>query len=350
MRGSYFKPIPVTGVDGKVFATKDGDFVGYLNDGSFMSLYERQYDRTVAACKKLWKAMGKRKHGEFHAGFSSLSDLISEATVGAKRREFMMTKTGATGVVGVTNTLWYAAGQPTAGATAASVPGGTAHTDADTGAFAFTNPTGGDTQHFVSSFMCASVGAQTLLMYDRIFAAEINYNSAAAQAVTGVPTRYQSTTAGAADSAENNFLFFEIRVVLAATAHNFTPCTYTDQSGNAGATLPSLTGNSSGIANRLDHPAQQFFAPLASGDSGVKALTQVQLSAAVATGNGAAVIGHPLVFMPLPLANLFTMRDGVSSGFNLSRVFDDACIAFLELNKSATTATTYTGSFLTVAG
>jgi hypothetical protein len=350
MRGSYFAPIHVGNCPGDVWVTNSGDFIGRLDGGGFMSLLEYQYDKTKLFIKRAVKRVGKVQHGKMNAGFASLSDLINEATVGAKRREFSMLKTGATGVVGVTSTLWYAGGQPTTGATAASVPGGTVHTDVDTGAFLFTNPTGGDTQHFVTAFLVASVGAQSLLMYDRLFAAEFNYNSTAAQAVTGVPTRYQNTTANTDDSAENNFLMFEIRVALAATAHNFTPCTYTDQSGNAGATLPSLTGNSSGIASRLDHPAQQFFAPLATGDNGIKALTNVQLSAAVATGNGAAVIGHPLVFIPLPLANLFTMRDGVSGGFNLARIYDDACITFLELTKSATTATTYTGNFLTVAG
>ena len=57
----------------------------------------------------------------------------------------------------------------------------------------------------------------------------------------------------------------ECRTALAATAHNWTVCTYTDQDGNTGATLPSVTGNSGNIINRLDQPAGTWFCPLASG-------------------------------------------------------------------------------------
>jgi hypothetical protein len=176
-------------------------------------------------------------------------------------------------------------------------------------------------------------------------------NSTATESVTGVPTRYQSTTGGAADSAEGNFLFVEVGgTALAATAHNWTTCLYTDQSGNTGATLPSLTGNSAAIVRRLDHPTSQWFAPLATGDTGIQQLDQMQCSAAVATGVVNFVIGHPLAWLPCPVVNMVCISDGLNSAFNLARIFDDAALAFLEVSKPATTATTYTGSFTTVAG
>jgi hypothetical protein len=350
MRNWYGKAIPVANVPGKVWAQPGGDFTGYLDGGGFMSLLEKQVDRTNQFARQFWRKAGRVRHGQMNAGFASLSDLISEATTGAKRREFTFAKTGATGVTNVTNSLWYAAGQPTVGATPSNAPGGDAPTDATTGGFLFSNPTGGDTQHFLTGYISSSVAAQTLLLYDRIFQVNKTMNSTATESVTGVPTRYLSATSGAADSAENNFLFVEVQTALAATAHNWTTCTYTDQSNNTGATLPSLIGNSAAIANRLDHPVGQWFAPLATGDTGIRNLTQMQCSAAVATGAISFVIGHPLVFMPVPVANLLTLQDGLSSGFTLARVFDDACLSFLELTKSASTATTYAGYFLTVAG
>jgi len=174
-------------------------------------------------------------------------------------------------------------------------------------------------------------------------------SSTATEAVTGVPSRYQNTTGGAVDSAEGNFLFVECGAALGATAHNWTTCLYTDQGGTTGVTLPSLTGNSSCIVNRLDHPTGQWFAPLASGDTGIKALTQMQCSASV-TGTINFVIGHPIAFFPCPIANLIWVYDGINSAFNLTRIFDDACLAFLEITKPATGATTYTGTFDTVSG
>jgi hypothetical protein len=312
MRDFYWH-IPIGNVPGKVYAYK-GDFFGAIRGGSF----------------------------------ANLSDLIASATQGG-RREFPFQKIGTTGVAAGTNSLWRVGNQPVAGAAAAAAPGGTAPTDSTTGAFNFDNPASGDTQHLVSGFPLASVAGNTLLLYDRLFAVSKTMNSTATEAVTGTPSRNQSTTQGQENSAEGNFLFVEVGTALASTAHNWTTCLYTDEAGNA-STLPSLTGNSGAIVNRLDHPTSQWFAPLASGDRGIRTLTQMQCSAAVATGAVDFVIGHPLAWMPCPVANLVCVFDGINSAFNLARVFDDACLAFLEVSKPSTSATTYNGSFTTVRG
>lgn len=352
MKDWHGGPIAIKGVPGAVFAAKGGDFVGPIEGGGFANLYDYA-ERRVKAAARAARSRDERLRRENvqrnHAGFSSLSDLIAEASAG-KAREFNFYKSGTTGVVAATSSLWRVGAHPAAGAAAAAAPGGTVPTSASAGAFAFSNPTGGDTQHFVMSEVFGTVSGNTLLLYDRIFAVAVNMNSTGTQSVTGVPTRYQSTTATDPDYAGSNFLFFECGSALAATAHNWTTCLYTDQSGNTGATLPSLTGNSACIVNRLDHPTGQWFAPLASGDSGILALTQVQLSAAVASGTCDAVIGRPIAFMPAPLANLGFIVDGINSAFNLVRIFDDACLAFLEILKPASTATAYTGRFRTVAG
>ena len=203
------------------------------------------------------------------------------------------------------------------------------------------------TIHWVSA--AHAVDAEVRL-YDRLFSVAKTMNSTATEAVTGVPTRYQSTTATNPDYIGGNFLFIEVGgTALAATAHNWTTCLYTDQA-NASSTLPSLTGNSGAIARRLDHPTQQWFAPLASGDVGIKAWTQMQCSAAVATGVINFVIGHPIAWMPCPIANMVCVADGINTSFNLVRVFDGAALAFLEVNKPSTTSTLYTGQFESVAG
>lgn len=344
-RNWYGPPIAIAGVPGGVYAARGGDFVGPIAGGGFASLADYAAQHARASVRR-WSRRQARTAG---AGFASLSDLIAEATAG-KSREFMFNKVGTTSVIGATNSLWRVGAQPAAGAAAAAVPGGTVPTDASTGSFLFTNPTGGDTQHFVRGDFSASVASNTLLLYDRLFAVLKAMNSTAAEAVTGVPTRYQSTTGGAADSAEGNFLFMECGSALAATAHNWTVCQYTDQAGNATQTLPSVTGNSGNIANRLDMPVSTWFAPLATGDTGIQALTQMQCSAAVATGTIDFVIGHPIAMIPMPVANMMSVLDGINSAFNLVRIFDDACLAFLELMKPTTGATTYTGQFKTVAG
>jgi peptidoglycan hydrolase-like protein with peptidoglycan-binding domain len=208
----------------------------------------------------------------------------------------------------------------------------------------FSNPAGGDTSHITTAQPLSSVINNTLLLYDRLFAVAKTMNSTATEAVTGVPTRYQSVTSTDQDYAGGNFLFPETGTALPATAHNWTVCQYTDQDGNAAANLPSLAGNASNIINRLDTPAGYFFAPLAAGDIGVKVLTQMQCSALVATGAIDFVIGHPLMWMPCPIANMACTVDGIGTAFNLVRIFDSACLGMLEVCKPATTATTYSGT------
>lgn len=344
----YGPPIAVQGVPGNVYACAGGDFRGRIEGGIEVGAIELGEERLRKSerARRIWRAVQRKQAGM--AGFSSLSDLIAEATAG-KKREFAFMKNGATGVVAVTNSLWGLGAQPAAGAASSAAPGGIAPDSTTTGAF-FLEDVSADTRHFVYGAATASV-ANNLLLYDRIFGVAKTMASTATEAVTGVPARYQSTTATDANYAGGNFLFVEVGgTALAATAHNWTVCTYTDQDGNTGATLPSLTGNSAAIVRRLDHPVGQWFAPLATGDSGVKALTQMQSSASVATGLIDFVIGHPIAWMPCPVANLVCTVDGINTAFNLVRIFDDAALAFLEVTKTATTATNYTGMFSTVHG
>lgn len=345
MANWYGPPIALGGTPGAVWAHGGGDFRGRIGSGQFMS----SVDWAVMRLNRITRNFSRRQQQQLNAGFASLSDLIAESA-GGKKRNWAFNKAGSAGVIGVTNSLWGLGAQPAAGANAAAAPGGEAPTDATTGAHPFDNVSP-DTRHIVAAWATATVAGNTLLAYDRIFQVNKTMNSTATEAVTGVPSRYQSTTAGAADSAEGNFLFVEVGgTALAATAHNWTTCLYTDQSGNAAATLPSLTGNASAIVRRLDHPAGQWFAPLAAGDTGIKELDQMQCSADVATGVINFVIGHPLILIPCPIANLVCMVDGINTSFNLERVFDDAAIAYLEITKPATTATTYNIGLTTVAG
>jgi hypothetical protein len=345
----YGPPIAVHGIPGNVRVCKGGDFIGKIREGWEMSALDRGED-LVRRLRRGARAATRANQAKLHTGFASLSDLISEATTGAKRREFPFVKNGPTGVVNVTSTLWRLGASPPAGAVGSAAPGGRVPDDAATGAFPFSNPSGGDTQHFVSGYPVASVAGNTLLLYDRLFDVAKTMASTSTEAVTGVPTRYTSQTAGNADYIGGNFLFIEVGgTQLAATAHNWTTCLYTDQGGSS-STMPSIAGNSAGIVDRLDMPAGYWFCPLETGDVGVKALTQMQCSASVATGVIDFVIGHPIAWMPCPVANMVCNVDGINTAFNLTRIFDDAALAFLEVCKPATTATVYSGSFTTVAG
>lgn len=336
MRGWYGRPICLLDVPGSVWITADGDFVGSFSRGSFFSALD--------AFERIWRDLGRRpQHAIAGAGFASVGAALNRASQGYSQRR-QVNKVGPTGVVGATSSLWRVGPQPVAGSAGAAAPGGTAHTSADTGAIAYSNPASG-TLHLVGADFAASIISNSLLMYDRTFSVAKTMNSTATEAVTGVPTRYQSTTATDMDYIGDNFGFIEVGgTALAATGHNWTTCTYANQA-NSGSTLPSVTGNSGAIVDRLDQPLQQWFVPLASGDVGIKAWTQMQCSAAVATGVINFCIGHPIGFMAFPVINSFLPFDWLTNRDQAPRVFDSACLAFLEPLKPATTATTYTGRF-----
>lgn len=336
MRGWYGRPINLRDVPGSVWITRDGDFVGTFGRGYYMSALDTLED--------FWRGLGRQRHGQFAAGFASISEALSRASQGfSQRRQF--NKVGPTGVVGATSTLWRVGPQPVAGGAGAAAPGGTAHVKTNTGAIDFNNPATG-TLHLVGADVATSVINNSLLLYDRIFSVAKTINSTATEAVTGVPTRYQSTTATADDYIGDNFGFIEIGgTALAATAHNWTVCQYVNQTGTGTATLPSLTGNNAGIVDRLDHPLQQWFAPLASGDVGIRNWTQMQCSALVATGAINFCIGHPIGFMAFPVINSMLPFDWLTNRDQAPRIFNDACLSFLEPLKPATGATTYTGRF-----
>jgi hypothetical protein len=120
---------------------------------------------------------------------------------------------------------------------------------------------------------------------------------------------------------------------------------------NASANMPVATGVSACVVGGIDLAAGagSWFAPLAVGDVGIKALTNMQSSAAVATGTIDWVIGHPIAINACPIANIACLDDGLYTSLNLTSIFDNACLAFLEMPKPATTATTYGGIVRTVS-
>ena len=356
MRGWYGPPIYVGNMPSGsgVFATGDGDFIGRLVGGDLGSWKDRAWDFLKTKQRALARAsrrMGAKAPVTAYAGFASFSDFLAELSV---KQQIIgpFVKVGVTGVAGVTNTLWYEGSQPAAGATAAALASGTNHTKSTTGAIQFVNAASGDTLHLIGAAVNVSLSPNTLLLYDRIWAGEPAINTTGAQTVTMTPARYASLTETAQDYCGGNFAFVEVRVVLPATAHNWT-LQYVDQAGNAAENAPVLTGVSSAIAKRLDHTsAAPWFIPLNAPDSGISDITQITLSATLASGSPCLVLGHPLAMWPLLMGgNATALFDHVNGSAPwIPRIFDDACLAMMEINKASTSAVTYNGLLYANAG
>lgn len=334
MKGWYGPPIHILDVPGSVRICADGDFIGPFDRGYFGSALDSLHD--------IWRRMGRVRHGTTNAGFASVGDALSRSS-GGFGQVCPVRKAGSTGVVASSHNLWNNGNTPSGGSIGAAAPGGTVCASSDVGALAQYNPASG-TLHLVGADISASIINNSLMIYDRLFSVAKTMASTATEAVSGVPTRYQSTTTTDPDYIGGNFGFITNgNTVLSATAHNWTTCLYLDQA-NASSTLPSVTGNSACIADRFDQPVGTWFTPLAAGDTGIKAWTQMQCSASVAAGSISFNIGHPLGVVSFPIANTTFPFDWITNRNQAPRVFDDACVAMFEMTKPSTNATNYTGA------
>jgi hypothetical protein len=337
-----FCPVPVANVPGQVFAYK-GDFIGQIKAGGYASLID-------ITSRPLRRALYPKKRGvTLHAGFSGLSDIISEMTAGAKLQSPMgFQRTGVTGVANVANTLWFEGNYPVAGALGGALTSGgsaaiTQCSSATTGAVVQqADATGGDYLYVVDIEASGTVAANTLMLYDRIAHGATAMNSTSAQTITGGLNRY--ATAG---TSVGNFCFVEIQSALAATAHNHT-IEYTDNAGNVNQVSAAFAGINAGIAKRVDHAG--FAIPLLAGDYGLQSLSKYTCSAAVATGANNIVVGHPILLIPLPTANKMESLSAFIDPTIMQRIYDGACLALLEINKPSVTATSYQGFLSVVSG
>lgn len=339
-RNWYGPPIKLIDVPGNVWVTGGGDFIGTFEKGFFASALDAIEDFG----NRLWRESGRIKHAQFAAGFPSFDDALSRSSGGFRQMlgGGPIMKSGSPGVTGRSNSLWRLGPQPAAGAAPGAAPGGRIPTSATQGALFWTNPAAG-TMRLTGADMACSVAGNALILYDRIFDVAKTMNSTATEAVTGVPTRFQSTVSTSEDYIGGNFLFMEVGATsLPATAHNWTVCTYLDQA-NAASTLPSQAGVSGAVLDTIDLPVNQYFAPLEAGDHGIKALTQMQCSALVASGSVNFVLGHHIGVLCFPAISGMFPHDWFTNRDLGPYIPNNACLAFLEPNKPSATSTTYNG-------
>jgi hypothetical protein len=341
-RSWYGPPVALGGVPGNVYVTAGGEFVGRIDMGDHMT----PMDVIEAALKRESRRRFQRAHHRQLGAYTGLSDLLSKVS-GGKKQNILFQKVGiAANAIGNSNELWTRGNQPVAGAAGGAAPGGTATTNSTTGNWGYKNPANANTGHFLGGWATGGTIANSLLIIDQLFRVAKTMNSTATEAVTGTFSRYQNGTATAADYIGGNFCFpANPTTVLAATAHNWTVCQYTDQDSNTAQSFASTAGVSACVVGGIDLAVGNWFLPLASGDVGVKALTQMQASAAVATGTIDFVVAHPIGMMPLWVANQACLVDALTTAIDqLTDVYDNACITGLELTKPATTAVTYSGN------
>jgi hypothetical protein len=194
------------------------------------------------------------------------------------------------------------------------------------------NP-GGSRQLWLTGCGAATAQAGVFMLYDRLFEiGGLSGTSISAQAVQGNPaspalTRY---TDGVGVRAA-----VEIYTAIGATARTIT-MSYTNEAGTSGQT--SLA---TGIGGTGLNEAQRWIPlALAAGDTGIRAIDTVTLSATTGTaGNFGIVIYKPIAFIPIAAAGVAALVDMLASGWGPVEIKSNACLhwAFLANTTSALT-------------
>jgi len=165
----------------------------------------------------------------------------------------------------------------------------------------------------------------------------ISNNTTSAQTLVGTPAPRYTNGAG--------LRLFQVQTAVAgATAQNMA-LSYTDQDGNTGNAMPvTVSMTASAIVGHVSHSgvaANNYgpFLPLASGDSGVRNVASVTMSAAN-TGTFALCLAKPLLQLTLGVITVYHEKELLNQIPSLPVIKDGACLTWLWTAGAATAAST----------
>lgn len=280
--------------------------------------------------------------------FTSIDDLVSEISNGKFNR---VDWNKITGGAAYTAGRWYDMsplnGTPIANAWAGTALAWTSCNElTGNGTQIFGMQHGGnvstDTKHLLNASAITAVAtgvpAQLMLVDMQGYYPGINMNLATAQTLTGTPTLRYTDGVGVRAS-------LVVTATTGATAHNIA-MSYTNQAGTAGRTLPvTVSCTASAITPHITHAgtaANNYgpFLPLASGDTGIRSVQTVTISAASGAGTAALAFYRPLMTIPLVAATIPSERDFLNQIPSLPQIRDGACLTWLYFAGAATAAST----------
>lgn len=254
------------------------------------------------------------------AAIADLSDLVNRMTGGASgtpenlwfNKKFRRAGAApATPVAGRFTSLWTYDGQPSAGAApgAVAVP-----TEATTGALKQTDPGGGRQKWLVGAGV-AGEAAGLVVLYDRLLhISGLSGTTTTAQSVGGTLTRYTNGI--------GNMIAIEIYTQIGASTSAVT-AEYTDQDGNAAQVTPAIVIGNTGFREA----ERMLWFPLASGDYGVQAVANVDLTVTTGTaGDFGVTVAHPLAYMDVGTSGIGNWHSFID-GHGIVEILPDACLA-----------------------
>jgi hypothetical protein len=258
------------------------------------------------------------------AALTDLSDLINRLTggnSGSPETQFWYKAPRVVGaaatapVAGRMASAWTYDGTPGGGdaPTVGAIP-----TRTTQGALPFTAP-GGGREKFLVSAGVTSLTSGVYLLYDRLFhIGNLSGTVTTSQTVQGTtPSPALTRNTGGA----GNIVWYEIYTIIGTTGTTLT-MNYTDQDGNSASSTINI-----GATNFREVTRAQRI-PLAAGDTGVRAVASVQLSATTGTAGAFGItIAQPLAWIPVNVAGTSGWRDYTTGLPGIPAIHPDACLA-----------------------
>lgn len=265
-------------------------------------------------------------------------DQLVAGLASAPERSFFKAAQVAEGA-GLWHSLWKAAGFPQAGATPPAFGAGAGYipSGATLGALRRPNPAGG-TLGYLAKMLAQGTAAGKLVVYDRLWACSgFDMNSVALQAIVTPGLVNRPDALG--DRVE---LWGEFYAAPGAAGTPVVTVNYTDQDGNPGAATYSRP------AANAESVGQMVPFLLAAGDSGVRGVIDLQLSAGTgAVGDFGLTLLRRVCSLPLSSPNVPQLLDAIALA--LAKVDDNACLALKVLCSGASTGD-ISGGYVAIQG
>lgn len=258
-------------------------------------------------------------------GFTSYDDLINQVTVNGNATDYNFFKISvATLAAGIWHSTWTDVGFPGAGAAPGAAGSGTTYDGTSThnnGGIGF--PSVSTAQRYMLSFAGLASQNCNLMIYDRLVATSgiLTTSTGSKTATTVTLPRY---TSGLGVQA-----WLECTTTCTGTVPAVHLLSYTGNvngSGTIGAnvTLPGLL-----------KAGDMIQLPLHSGDTGLTAVSTINVDTAGTVGTHNIVLMKPIAYIPL-VANILNERDLVLQIAGLPQVFDNACLGIAWLSTVTT--------------
>lgn len=256
-----------------------------------------------------------------------LSDLIDRATGGSSgtpeniffHKVARIAGAAATApIAGRPCSLWTYDGVPGPGAAPSSSTW--ANLDNTTaGGLKQTDPGGGRQKWLIQAWTTGLVGG-TLILYDRLgHNGTLSGTTTTAQTFTGTPTRYTDGV--------GNIAWIEIYSTIGTTSTTVT-MSYTDVGDSipGGSTSPAVVIGNTGFREAT----RCIMLPVASGDTGIKSIANIDLLASTTTAGAIGVVlAHPLAYIGIGAAGGAGWRDFTTGMPGIPEIMTAACLALL---------------------